>query len=116
METRGRKVARFCKGAKEPTAGGSFGWCQSIFKPVFKSFNMASDIVKLQFTTVASYEKIFCDANLIIPGKESVKEENIHVYLAPLIEELQRLWKGVKATDGSILEKVHASVEGIHFT
>src|SRR5579875_1884189 len=64
METRGRKVARFCKGAKEPTAGGSFGWCQSIFKPVFKSFNMASDIIKLQFTTVASYETIVCDANL----------------------------------------------------
>jgi hypothetical protein len=53
---------------------------------------------------------------LIIPGKDSVKEKNIHMYLAPLIEELQRLWKGVKATNGSILEKAHASVESIHFT
>ena len=53
---------------------------------------------------------------LIISGKDSVKEENIHVYLAPLIEELQRLWKWVKAIDGSVLEKVHSSVESIHNT
>ena len=53
---------------------------------------------------------------LIISGKDSVKEENIHVYLAPLIEELQRLWKGVKAIDGSLLEKVHSSVESDHNT
>ena len=28
---------------------------------------------------------------LIIYGKDNVKDENIHVYLAPLIEKLQRL-------------------------
>jgi hypothetical protein len=33
---------------------------------------------------------------LLIPGKESVTSENIDVYLAPLIEELQQLWHGVK--------------------
>ena len=53
---------------------------------------------------------------LIIPDKDSVKEENIHVYLAPLIEELQRLWKEVKSIDGSILEKAHSSVESNHIT
>ena len=53
---------------------------------------------------------------LIISDKNSVKEENIHVYLTPLIEELQRLWKGVKATDGLVLEKAHSSVESNHNT
>ena len=38
---------------------------------------------------------------LIIPGKESVKDRNVDVYLAPLIEELQELWKGVNCVDGS---------------
>ena len=53
---------------------------------------------------------------LIIPGKDSVKEENIHVYLAPLVEELQRLWEGVIAEDGSLLEEAHESVEDKHNT
>ena len=56
-------------------------------------------------------KRFFVMLTLIIPGKDSVKEENIHVYLAPLIEELQKLWKGVKAIDGSVLEKVYSSVE-----
>lgn len=38
---------------------------------------------------------------LLIPGKESVTSENIDVYLAPLIEELQELWEGVPAIDVS---------------
>ena len=38
---------------------------------------------------------------LLIPGKESVTSENIDVYLAPLIEELQELWSGVDAVDVS---------------
>jgi hypothetical protein len=38
---------------------------------------------------------------LLIPGKESVTSENIDVYLAPLIEELLELWKGVPTTDVS---------------
>ena len=32
---------------------------------------------------------------LLIPGKESVTSDNIDAYLAPLIEELLQLWKGV---------------------
>ncbi len=36
---------------------------------------------------------------LIIPGKESVRMQNIDVYMAPLIEQLQVLWKGVVAYD-----------------
>jgi hypothetical protein len=36
---------------------------------------------------------------LFIPRKESVKNENIYVYVQPLIEDLEELWKGVKAYD-----------------
>jgi ribosomal protein S27AE len=36
---------------------------------------------------------------LIILRKESVKMHNIDVYMVPLIEELQMLWKGVTAYD-----------------
>ena len=36
-------------------------------------------------------KRFFVMLTLVIPGKESVKEENLHVYLAPLIEQLQRL-------------------------
>jgi hypothetical protein len=34
---------------------------------------------------------------LLILGKEFVKKKNIDVYLAPLLEELQELWKGLDA-------------------
>jgi len=32
---------------------------------------------------------------LLIPRKESMKSENLDVYLKPLVKELQMLWKGV---------------------
>jgi hypothetical protein len=38
---------------------------------------------------------------LIIPGKESVRDKNVDVYMAPLIEELQELWTGIDCLDGS---------------
>ena len=38
---------------------------------------------------------------LIIPGKESVTDKNVDVYMTPLIEELQELWKGIDCLDGS---------------
>jgi hypothetical protein len=34
---------------------------------------------------------------LFIPGKKSMKNHNIDMYLAPLLEELQLIWKGVYA-------------------
>jgi hypothetical protein len=46
-------------------------------------------------------KRFFLMLVLIIPGKESVTSENIDVYLAPLIEELQQLWHGVNAVDVS---------------
>ena len=46
-------------------------------------------------------KRFFFMLALLIPGKESVTSENIDVYLAPLIEELQELWRGVKAVDVS---------------
>jgi hypothetical protein len=43
--------------------------------------------------------KFFVIFTLVILGKESVKMHNMDVYLAPLIEELQVLWKGVVVYD-----------------
>ena len=61
-------------------------------------------------------KRFFLMLTLIIPGKDNMKEENIHVYLAPLVEELERLWEGVEANDGLLLEKAHESVEDKHDT
>ena len=38
---------------------------------------------------------------LLIPGKESVTVKNVDLYMAPLIEELQELWKRIDCLDGS---------------
>ena len=46
-------------------------------------------------------KRFFLMLVLLIPGKENVTSENIDVYLAPLIEELQQLWHGVNAVDVS---------------
>lgn len=42
--------------------------------------------------------------SLVILRKESMTSKNIHVYLAPLIEELLQLWEGVEAIDVSMGE------------
>jgi hypothetical protein len=36
---------------------------------------------------------------LLIPRKESIRNENIDVYLEPLLEELEILWRGLRAID-----------------
>lgn len=54
---------------------------------------MANCIPKLQFAFIVDYQTIFYDVFLnvfLISYKDNVEEENLHVYLAPLIEELQR--------------------------
>jgi hypothetical protein len=43
-------------------------------------------------------KEFFVMLSLIIPGKESIKDTN----MAPLIEELQELWRGVIAFDVSV--------------
>ncbi len=35
----------------------------------------------------------------MIPRKEFIRNENIDVYLEPLLEELEILWRGVRAID-----------------
>ena len=60
-------------------------------------------------------KRFFVMLTLIIPGKDNMKKENIHVFLAPLVEE-QRLWKGVKVIDASILEKAQSNVKRIYST
>jgi hypothetical protein len=42
-------------------------------------------------------KKFFLMLVLLIMGKELVKSNNIDVYLAPFLEELQELWRGVVA-------------------
>jgi hypothetical protein len=44
-------------------------------------------------------KKFFVMLVLLILSKESIKMHNFDVYMAPLIEELQDLWKGVLAYD-----------------
>jgi hypothetical protein len=46
-------------------------------------------------------KKFFLSLIILISGKESPTAENIDVYLQPLYEELQDLWKGVDASDAS---------------
>ena len=46
-------------------------------------------------------KNFFMMLTLLIPGKESVTDKNVDVYLAPLIEELQELWEGTDCVDGS---------------
>jgi len=41
----------------------------------------------------------FCYVVSYDPWKESVKDANMDTYMAPLIEELQELWKGVISFD-----------------
>jgi hypothetical protein len=44
-------------------------------------------------------KKFFVMLALLIPRKQSVTTENFDVYMAPLVEELLQLWKGVPAYD-----------------
>ena len=44
-------------------------------------------------------KKFFVMLVLLIPGKQSVTSHFFDVYLAPLVEELQQLWKGMLAYD-----------------
>ena len=44
-------------------------------------------------------KKFFIMLALLIPGKQSVTGQFFDVYLAPLVEELQQLWRGVLAYD-----------------
>lgn len=46
-----------------------------------------------------TFKKLFLMFSLLIPGKKSKKNNKIDVYMAPLLEELYELWKGVVAWD-----------------
>jgi hypothetical protein len=47
-------------------------------------------------------KKFFVLLSIHIPRKESPTSDNIDIFLAPLIEELQTLWEGVDAFDASV--------------
>lgn len=44
-------------------------------------------------------KKFFVMLALLIPGPETVSEQNLDIYLEPLLEELVQLWKGVDCFD-----------------
>ncbi len=44
-------------------------------------------------------KRFFVMLTLLIPGKEFVRNENIDVYLEPLLEELEILWRRVRFVD-----------------
>jgi hypothetical protein len=48
---------------------------------------------------MACDKEFFVILALIIPRKKPVEMHNIDVYMAPLIEELQVLWRGVATYD-----------------
>jgi hypothetical protein len=66
----------------------SFTW--STWLVMFQIYNLPPWLVTKNFSVILA---------LIIPSKESLKMHNIHVYMAPLIEELQVLWRGVATYD-----------------
>jgi hypothetical protein len=41
----------------------------------------------------------FCDACSALPKKKSVSRENFDVYIKPIVEELQQLWKAIPVYD-----------------
>lgn len=66
--------------------------CHSTWPVILLNYNLPPWLITKRF---------FVMLVLLIPGKESVTSENIDVYLAPLLEELQVLWHGVDALDVS---------------
>jgi hypothetical protein len=52
---------------------------------------------ELQLASLVDHKKILFDAYIIDYMKRIREKQNIDVYLAPLMEELQDLWSGVDA-------------------
>jgi len=71
-----------------PFGAQSFTWFTWLV--MFQIYNLPPWLVTKKFWVILA---------LIIPCKESMKMHNINVYMAPLIEKLQVLWKGVTAYD-----------------
>ncbi len=71
-----------------PFGEKSSSW--STWPVMFFNYNLPPWLVTKRFFVILS---------LIIPGPESVKVANFDVYLEPVIEELEELWKGVARLD-----------------
>ncbi len=71
-----------------PFGEKSSSW--STWPVIFFNYNLPPWLVTKRFFVILS---------LIIPGLESVKVANFDVYLEPVIEELEELWKGVAGLD-----------------
>lgn len=55
-------------------------------------------------------KRFFVMLALLMPWKEFVRNENIDVYLEPLLEKLEILWRGVRSIDMTKLEGSEAFV------
>jgi hypothetical protein len=71
-----------------PFGEKSSSW--STWPVMFFNYNLPPWLVTKRFFVILS---------LIISGPESVKVANFDVYLEPVIEELEELWKGVARLD-----------------
>ena len=67
---------------------GSRSLCYSIWPIVLVNYNLPPHLAMKKGHVMLS---------LLVPGKYKVK--NMDVYLEPLIEELQELWKGILVED-----------------
>jgi hypothetical protein len=62
---------------------------------------MACTNVLIQFAPVSGNEKKFIQLYVLILGKMSPTNENIDVFIRPVVEELLQLWNGVVTQDFS---------------
>jgi hypothetical protein len=63
METRGRKVAGLCEGAKKPTFGTSLDGVNPFSNQSLSHSTWPVVLLNYKFTTMASNETVFCDVN-----------------------------------------------------
>jgi hypothetical protein len=69
---------------------GDLSLCHSTWPMVLQNYNLPLWLVTKRY---------FLMLALIITRKKSYTSTNVDVFLQPLIDELQTLWKGVKALD-----------------
>ncbi len=92
-------MTAICNIPTQRPAWACFGWGESIRQPVNNLIYMADHIINYNLPPSLTTNKFFLMFVLLIPGKESMNNGNIDVCLAPLVEELQELWRGVDAWD-----------------
>jgi hypothetical protein len=88
--TKDPRKLHFALTTNEMNPFGDFNFKHSTWPILLLMYNLPPWLVTKNFFVMLS---------LIIPRKKSVKDANMDTYMAPLIEELRKLWKGVIAFD-----------------